>query len=343
MRLLLVVVFATLLAGCSAGPRLALERAASGPVLDLDFPDPFLLPVGRTLFAYATNTVRDGERIHVQVSHSPDGVHWAAPAEAMPTLPGWAKAPDGDVWAPEVLKLGERYVLYFAARHATLRRPDGLTLCVGAAVSHDPGGPFAPQETPLSCEGPVGVIDPSPLNDRGRLWLLVKTDGNCCRLPVRFLALPLSADGLHVAGEPVPVEGVRSDTRWTGDVVEAPQMRRRDGRWVLFFSGNDYGGPDYGIGYATCEGPTGPCIQAAENPIVRSTPELRGPGHETLLETGGRSYLGYHAWRTAPGWARQSHRAMYITPLKWKDGRPHAQDLPPDATPPPQAATPSSR
>ena len=341
IRRLIIVAAAALISACVTVPTRSPEPHASGPVLDLDFPDPFILPEGRTLFAYATNTVRDGRRLHVQLSRSDDGRNWAEPRDAMPTLPTWVQAPDGDVWAPEVIKLGDRYVLYFAARSAEVRRRDGLTLCVGAAVSSEPQGPFVPQPAPLTCDGPDGAIDPSPFREGDRLWLYVKTDGNCCGDIVRFLALPLSPDGLSVVGDATPLPGIASDSKWEGDVIEAPQMVRHGQDYFLFFSGNDYGGPDYGIGYAQCDGPLGPCHQAAENPIVRSTEGLIGPGHETVFETGGASYLAYHAWRRGPD-GKLKYRALYVAPLDWPDGRPHAQTLPKEVARPASLQSPTA-
>src|SRR4051812_32086470 len=88
------------------------------PVLAHDFPDPFILPVGERYVAYATNS--DAPRINVQVAVSADLRRWAPapdpskpsrPRDALPDLPAWARS--GSTWAPEVLKVGDGYVLYF--------------------------------------------------------------------------------------------------------------------------------------------------------------------------------------------------------------------------------------
>ena len=151
----------TVVAALIAVPAQAQEMARR-PVLDADFPDPFVLATEGELFAYATNTRRRGKTIHVQMSRSTDGRSWSASTEAMPTPPPWARRDRPDIWAPEAIRIGDRYVLYFSARHASQTRPDGLTLCVGAAVSAAPEGPFVPQAEPLTCGGPLGVIDASP-------------------------------------------------------------------------------------------------------------------------------------------------------------------------------------
>ena len=220
------------------------------PALETDFPDPFVLEVDNGLAAYATNTVRDRQRVNVQVSRSLDGMTWTPPTEAMPERPPWARRKDPDIWAPEVMRIGAKYVLFFSARHATRKRPDGLTLCVGAAVAASPTGPFVPQSKPLTCGGKTGVIDASPFRDGDRLWLYVKTDGNCCGEPILILALPLSADGLRRVGEPYAVAGLTNDQPWEHHVIEAPQMITHHGRYFMFFSANDYGAERYATGYA---------------------------------------------------------------------------------------------
>jgi len=318
-------------AGCTPLPTTAPagrvdEHAAVLPKLDVNFPDPFILPVADGLAAYATN----GHGLHIQMSHSSDGVSWSAPREAMPTLPAWVMHDHPSIWAPEAIRIGERYVLYFSARHPTRTRPskhpwpDGNMLCIGAAVADAPDGPFIPQPEPLTCGGEHGVIDASPFrDDDGNLWLHVKTDGNCCGIATRVQALTLSTNGLAVVGEPVTLAGVINDQPWEGAVVEAPHMVKHEGRYLLFYAGNDYASADYAVGYTHCEGPTGPCQDAPENPIMHSgfAPGLIGPGHPAVFRHAGRMWMAWHGWRTTDN-GDGRYRAMYTAPLEWNEGRP---------------------
>jgi len=61
------------------------------PVLDADFPDPavILAPDGH-YYAYATQTLREGTWINIQVARSADLVHWDCLGDAMPQKPDWA-------------------------------------------------------------------------------------------------------------------------------------------------------------------------------------------------------------------------------------------------------------
>ncbi|ESQ82606.1 glycoside hydrolase family 43 protein [Asticcacaulis benevestitus] len=310
------VLIATTALGLASGPVYAVT-----PALDIDFPDPFVLPVDGGLLAYSTNGKHDGKRLNVPVSHSGDGKTWSPPLDAMPVLPRWVKSSAPDIWAPEVMKIGEKYVMYFTGRHKTRMRPDGLTLCVGVAVADKPEGPFRSRSAPLTCGGELGVIDPSPFRDGDDLWIYVKSDGNCCGVPIGIIAQRLSNDGLKLAGHPALVAGVTNDQSWEGGVVEGEQMIKHEGHYYMIFAANDYGSDTYATGYAVCAGPAGPCHDAEDNPILKSQPDVSGPGHQSVFEFQGRNWIAYHAWRHIED-SRRRYRALYISPLDWVDGKP---------------------
>ncbi|HAK91749.1 family 43 glycosylhydrolase, partial [Massilia timonae] len=109
------------------------QRHSQGASSLGDFPDPFVLPHDGGYYAYATNA--NGK--HVQLLHSADLRAWRALPDAMPALASWVRQPVPHVWAPEVVKLGERYVLYYTAHDLASDRQ-----CVGVAESNSPAGPF---------------------------------------------------------------------------------------------------------------------------------------------------------------------------------------------------------
>src|SRR5204863_514826 len=83
-----------------------------------------------------------------------------------------------------------------------------------------------------------------------------------------------SADGRRLLGEPVRL--IKQDQLWEGERVEAPTMWREGGRLYLFFSGNDDASDAYGVGYARCTTPLGPCTQSRRNPILTSRCKASG-------------------------------------------------------------------
>jgi len=313
-------------AGCGGSGGTAPETAptppAPAPVAKVsslgDFPDPFLLEDNGVTYAFATNS---GNR-NVQVARSTDRISWQARPDAMPQKPGWAKQNFGFVWAPEVLKLGNRYLMYFAARDAASDKQ-----CVGVAEAQSPEGPYVDsRNAPLVCQvAEGGSIDASPLRVGDQLYLYYKNDGNCCNLPTSLYGQRLSADGLQLQGEPVKLL-TNQPNSWEGTVIEAPTMWVRNGLHYLFYSAGHYGDATYAMGYATCAGPLGPCERAPGNPILKSradtSPPLVGPGHQGLLQVGDQTWIAYHAWEITAQGTRGTRRFMYLDRLDWEDNKP---------------------
>jgi beta-xylosidase len=307
------------------------------PVLRRDFPDPFVLRVDSTYYAYATT---DGAQ-HIQLARSPDLVTWEVLRDPLPKIAAWSS---GDTWAPEVAKTSAGYVLYYTAHDSELRRPDSNgSQCITVAVSASPEGPFVDSsKAPLVCQPTLGgSIDATAFVDQdGSPYLAWKNDGNCCGLPTRFFVQPLSADGLRLTGKATDM-GVVNNEQWEGAVIEAPTLLLHDGAYYLFYSANGYDSEFYSIGYARSKKLTGPYVDAPENPIVSSawdpsvTSRARGPGHQSIVEDDdGELWMAFHAWdQDAVGYSNGGMRAMWIDKLTF-DGAKPVVDGPTDAPPP---------
>lgn len=321
--------------------RVPLARlGASGPLLllDADFPDPFVARFGGAFHAYATGVAGR----HVQAIRSADLRRWSAPAEALPAanFPEWIDRAHPQVWAPEVMHVGPRYVLYFNARHRTLTRtetpPEGPRVlqrhCLGAAISERPEGPFRGVDPPLVCaEFASGTIDAHVFRDGpdGPLYLYYKEDSNCCGPGSAIWVQGLSPDGLAALGPPTRLvasnDSPGREDDWEWRVVEAPTMVRRGGRYHLFFTGNHFGNANYAVGVLDCASPRGPCADRGMNPILWSHAEtsLIGPGHQALLDSGGRSYAFFHGWNRDPDRQRAEgpfKRCLYVAQIRWRRG-----------------------
>ena len=324
---LLILIF-SLLAACTAQPpaETAAPPAATplpagagftNPVLRANFPDPFLLLVDGTYYAYATN----GSGKNVQTATSTDLVTWQLGPDGMSALADWVRLNSPDVWAPEVLRIGDQYLLYYTARDDASGKQ-----CVGVAVSDNPQRGFRDDgDQPLVCQAEEGgTIDASPFKDGDRLYLYFKNDGNCCGIPTYIYVQELAADGQSLLGEPTRL--VRNDKPWEGQVIEAPTMWVHDGQYYLFYSANSYAGFEYAVGYATCESVTGPCEDAAENPILASRMDVQplvvGPGHQTLIQVGEQTWIVYHVWDVLPSGIRGDSRMMWIDRIDWSSGAP---------------------
>ncbi|MFM7348252.1 MAG: glycoside hydrolase family 43 protein [Erythrobacter sp.] len=337
MRHSVTLALAAALLACAAPPTVSEAKPAPTaepfvPVYPVNFPDPFVLPHGGRYLAYATNAARD--EANVQMAVSDDLVTWAPLRDrrklhdAMPVLPGWAER--GWTWAPEVLELDGRYLLFFTARE----RVSGKQ-CTGVATSSDPLGPFTSDAAePLICQRALGgTIDASPFRDAdGRLYLTYKADANAVGKPTDIFVQPMTPDGLGLTGTPATL--LTNDAPWEAHVIESPTMVRQGDAYVLFYAANHFGWEPhqrlspYAMGYATCEGPMGPCVKAAENPLLHSYMDkaagcLSGPGHQAVFTDRGRDYILFHAHIARGGCQNaQRGRQMYIAPLGWRDGKP---------------------
>lgn len=288
------------------------------PVLRQDFADPAILRVDDTFYAYATNAAGR----NVSAARSSDLINWELLPDAMPALPKWAKLTGGLTWAPEVIEIDGVFVLYF-----TTRDKESNKQCVGVATSEKPEGKFRDTgEQALVCQTDEGgTIDASPFRDAdGTLYLYYKNDGNCCGIATYLYVQELAPDGLSLVGERIRL--VRNDQQWEGGVVEAPTMVLHDGGYYLLFSANNYATHEYAIGYAVCESVVGPCEDAPENPILASRlkppPMVIGPGHQTVLDLDGQTWLLYHVWEVVGGSRRGERRLLWLDRLDWEDGRP---------------------
>jgi hypothetical protein len=140
------------LSGVSASCETVDGGNSDGLVYPFDFPDPFVLTVGGTYYAYATNSVEG----NIQIIQSSDLTHWTAVGNALPNLPSWA-APN-HTWAPAVLPVGGQYVLYYTAQLA-----QGGPQCISAAVAAQPQGPFIDTSTgPFACQPPWAAPSTPP-------------------------------------------------------------------------------------------------------------------------------------------------------------------------------------
>ncbi|HYF64589.1 MAG TPA: glycoside hydrolase family 43 protein, partial [Herpetosiphonaceae bacterium] len=258
-------------------------------------------------------------------------------SDAMPALPKWAKLGGSFVWAPEMIQIGEQFVLYYTARDKAADKQ-----CIGVATAAKPEGKFKDtNEQALVCQADEGgSIDPSPFRDGDKLYLYWKNDGNCCSKPTYIYAQELAPDGLSLVGEPVRL--LRNDATWEGTLIEAPTMVRHADAYVMFFSANFYAGEQYAVGYATCQGALGPCQDAPENPVLSSlmdrSPPVVGPGHQDIVEVGGETWLVYHAWEILSSGLRGDRRFMWMDRVEWKDDRPDI--LGPTLDPQPRPAAP---
>lgn len=275
-----------------------------------DFADPFVLQVDGKYFAYSTNS----GKFHVPVLLANRPFSSGTRAEALPHLPGWSKHIPGRVWAPSVLPRNGGYVLYYSDAVGDGRE------CISVATANAPAGPFTDRtDQPLICPSPRGAIDPSPfVAADGQAYLLWK-DGGADAIVVQRL----TPDGLHLTGDTHVLIG--ADQTWEAGIVEGPTLAFLDGRYYLFYSANRWDTPNYAIGYATCQTPTGPCIKPLTRPWLASSTIAQGPGGpEVFRDPQGHVFLALHAWLAGAVGYPQGARNLFVLQLTVIHGKPSA-------------------
>jgi beta-xylosidase len=284
-------------------------HGSSAAVFCNDFPDPFVLRAGGSYYLYSTNTAG----YHIPVLTSGGFAGGGSRHDALPRLPAWSAG--DEVWAPSVLQRGPAFVMYYATRLAGEQR-----LCISAAVSVDPGGPFVDRSTgPMVCP-PEGAIDPSPFTDvTGQTYLLWKHDG-----PAPSIASqPLNPTGLAVVGAPSIL--ITPDQPWEEQIVEAPSMVRDANRFYLFYSAARWNTASYAIGYAVCTTPQGPCTKPLTQPWLASNVTAQGPGgQEFFTDTSGRLWMVLHAWVSGKVGYPFGARNVFVLRVVFQNGVPQA-------------------
>jgi hypothetical protein len=109
----------------------------------------------------------------------------------------------------------------------------------------------------------------------------------------------LAADGESLVGERRIV--LANDLDWEGHLIEGPWVTRQQGRYWLFYAGNDFSTPAYGIGVAVADHPFGPYLKQPE-PLLRSTRAWTAPGHASVAPgLDGTPQLFFHAFHPGTG------------------------------------------
>jgi len=133
-------------------------------------------------------------------------------------------------------------------------------------------------------------------------------------LQTPILAQRLNADGTALVGERHLV--LANDLDWEGHLIEGPWVTRQQGRYWLFYAGNDFTSPAYGIGVAVADHLFGPYAKQPE-PLLKSTSDWLAPGHASVAPgLDGQPQLFFHAFHPGTG-GYNVFRALLTARLKF--------------------------
>ncbi len=296
---------------------------SAGAAYAADAPDPDVVRVGTTYYAFTTGTTW-GNNLGVLVDTSGDPtVGWRTVngrsygSSALPVPPGWERS--GSQTSPGVVPWAGHWLLYYDAYDTALGH-----FCLSVATSPTPAGPYTDTSAgPLLCQTALGgSVDPSPFVDpsSGALWLQWKSNDGSAALPAALWSAPLSADGLAVAATPTDILGQDTVAHPWESTIENPDLVDVGGTYELWFSGGRWDSSGYAEGYAVCAGPAGPCLQPQAGPVLASYGAVAGPGAGSLFTApDGSWWMAFAAWTAGCtsygcGGARQLHMATVGPP-----------------------------
>ena len=286
---------------------------------------------------------------------SKDLVHWSYAGDAFAQRPAWL-ADDAGMWAPEVVRRGGRYLLYYTASETDL---PGKGSAIGVATGSSPVGPWTDSGAPV-----VAPAD-NPTAPGTRRWTFdpeVVTVGRTTYVYFGsynggLFVRRLSADGLTTS--PSTERRIAIANRY-----EATNIVRHGGWYYLLGSAtNCCNGAltGYGVFAARSRSPLGPFRDADGRSIlaarVGGTPVLTqngnrwvGTGHDTVLtDYAGQQWILYHAVDrndpSLPGGTLSTKRPALLDPLDWRGGWPTVRGGrgPSDTALPAPAAQPGQR
>lgn len=281
------------------------------PVVNYSLPDPSVV-YGNDgyYYLYATEDIRN-----LPIHKSKNLVEWEFVGTAFKDNTRPKFEPKGGLWAPDINKIGDKYVLYYS-----MSRWGGEWTCgIGCAVSEKPEGPFIDCGMMFRSDGikVQNSIDPFYIEDSGNKYLFWGSFRG-------IYYIELTKDGLQVKEGCKPI-------KIAGTAFEGTYIHKRDGYYYLFAS----------IG-TCCEG-----IKSTYTTVVGRSKSLFGPylnkkgefmmdnkyevligknkqfvgtGHnsEIITDNNGTDWIMYHAVKVS-----EPHgRVLMLDKVEWKDGWP---------------------
>lgn len=302
----------------------------SNPLTTYSAADPTVWYDGSTFYMFATNTTK--------IKTSKDLIHWEEGNNMFTKKPSFNTESGAAVWAPDIEKVGDQYVLYYAMS----KMGGPVKAGIGIATAPTPAGPFSLEKSvdgkgKLFSGEEIGVrnsIDPAFYCDNGQNWV-------CWGSFNGLYMIKLSEDGLRPYPDLATAKAEKIMV--AGNAFEAPHIHKRGDYYYLFAS---VGGCCNAMRstYTTVVGRstsvTGPYVDRngksmvdnAYEIVIKANDKFVGPGHNSQLLTdkNGNDWLLYHSyWREKPAGGRY----LMLDQIVWtEDGWPVLKQGGPSST-----------
>lgn len=259
----------------------------------------------------------------VRTAHSTDLRTWNAGPPVFPQKPGWlgdiVPGHSGDLWAPDVIRVGRRWLLYYSVS-AFGKNTSAIGLATATTLDpRDPAHGWRDEGIVVRSKetDDFNAIDPGVvLDSQGRLWLsfgsfwsgikVVELDAATGKLPQRD----------------APMAGVANQPE-----IEAPCIVEHGGHFFLFVNwGACCRGvkSTYRIRVGRSQKAAGPYLdrdgvdlaQGGGSAFLDTEGARIGPGHAGILRDGSQTWLSYHFYDGD----RQGTPRLAVRALEW-DGK----------------------
>jgi len=261
----------------------AMPLTYKNPIIHKYLADPYVVwdQTAGAFFLLATGKGADDRMLPIY--RSPDLANWifvrGAVAKGGETVWNFK-----NFWAPEVVKIGDTYHLYYTA---SPKSPGNTGNRVGLAVARSIEGPYEDRGVVITHASIDGHLF---IDDDGRMYFFYTIEhGN--------------ADGL-AAGQIYACRMLAPDKvdSKPGQIVshhpwqEGPWLQKRNGKYWLTYSCGNWKNDTYHVRYAIGDSPLGPFRERPEK-ILQSTETVKGPGHHSMFkDRKGGDWICYHGW-----------------------------------------------
>ncbi len=262
------------------------------PIIHADYSDPDAIRVGNDYYMISSSF---NQAPGIPILHSKDLVNWKLIGHALNNLvpeDHFSKVQHGGgVWAPSIRFYNNEFYIYYPD-------PDfGIYLTKAKNI-------YGPWSEPILVEAGKGLIDPCPLWDEGKVYLVHAYAGSRAGIKSIIVVKELNKDGTKVIADAVMVyDGHEKDP-----TIEGPKFYKRNGYYYIF-------APAGGVstGWQT---------------VLRSK-NIYGPyERKVVMEQGSTTINGPHqgAWittQTGEDWFlhfqdREAYgRVVHLQPMRW--------------------------
>ncbi len=255
------------------------------PLLPGYFADPTIKKFGDTYYIYATTDNIMLASGAPTVWYSKDFVNWY---NYTMDVPSFTEVPLVNFWAPDIIKQGDRYYLYFGNCE--------MGCNIYGYVSDTPIGPWKklsladkpviphnyPREGFPSLDAQFFTDTDETIYGYWGTWVHYNGGYAVGQLSNQSMSSMQQSKNIPLAQTPGP--------------FEAPYMLKKGNKYILMYSGASCHDETYNVRYAYSGNPYGPFKSGANNPVLSTNPDktVHGPGHHSVLQDGSDYYIVYH-------------------------------------------------